>query len=81
MFMLRAGENGAVRSFVIVGVFRFSCHWMNGVERRFAVLGGWRRRVVVLAFIDPLIPCPLGRGNMCDLRASVPPAVRGSGCR
>lgn len=30
MFMLRAGENGAGRSFVIVGVFRFSCHGMDG---------------------------------------------------
>lgn len=45
----------------------------------FAVPCGWRRRVVVLAFIGSLFPCPLGRGIMCGLRASAPPAVRGSG--
>lgn len=60
-------------------VFRFLRHGMDGAGCVFAGLGGWRQRVVVLVFIGPLIPCPLGRGNMCGLRASAPPAVRGSG--
>ena len=30
--------------------------------------GGWRLRVVVLAFIGSRLPCPLGRGIMCGLR-------------
>lgn len=78
-FCCELGETARLRSFMPWAVFRFLRHGMDGAGCVFAVLGGWRRRVVVLVFIDPLIPCPLGRGNMCDLRASAPPAVRGSG--
>lgn len=38
--------------------------WDGRCWGRFAVPCGWRRRVVVLAFIGSRVPCPLGRGNM-----------------
>lgn len=78
-FCCELGETARLRSFMPWVVFRFLRHGMDGAGCVFAGLGGWRQRVVVLVFIGPLIPCPLGRGNMCGLRASAPPAVRGSG--
>lgn len=53
--------------------------WDGRCWGRFAVPCGWRRRVVVLAFIGSRVPCPLGRGTMRGLRVSAPFAVRGSG--
>lgn len=65
------GETARLRSFVFVAVFRFSGHVADGVGRWFAVSGGWRRRVVVLAFTGSRVPCPLGRGIICGLRGIV----------
>ena len=68
------GETARLRSFVFVSWDGWRRGWV-------AVSGGWRRRVVVLIFIGSLVPCPLGRGNICGLRVLSSSAVRGSGCR
>lgn len=79
VFPLVARENGAFAFFRAGVVFRFLRHGMDGVGDGLPCRAGWRLWVVVLAFVGSLIPCPLGRGNMCGLRASSPLAVRGSG--
>lgn len=73
-------KTARVRSFVFWIVFRFSCHVMDDAGGGLPCRGDGVGGVVVLAFIGSRIPCPLGRGNMCGLRVSVPPAVRGLGC-
>lgn len=78
-FCCELGETVRLRSFMPWAVFRFSCHGMNVAGAGLPCRGDGVGGSSCLPLSVRSSPCPLGRGIMCGLRASAPPAVRGSG--